>query len=1840
MGKKSIFRETYEQKLANAAARRSNIDQSVANVAENSLFGTTGTENVYGTQAKSVGEPIAAFNQPSVSPNGTLNPFAPTINLNNAVPFFTSAGRSMGDTQYFPDVNDISQYTKYGVQITRDRTYDLDRALAQSRTEQFFNALKQAGTVIGGETISGAGSIGAIFGSIFDEVKGGNAEFNNAMMDWGEQLQAYGRAKAPIYRENPNKSWDVGDFAWWASNAPSVASSLGLLIPGIGAGYGASKITGWIGKLGKMASMADKVGDASKLSRALYKTVAPLAKLGEGSKYYSRLVTSAFVMRNGENLKESMMVYNDANNEALGMLGNMSPNEFEQWKVDNQSLVTDFQQSTPGQAVDPVNLSQFIASKAGWRNYAVDAGNVVFDMIQLAPILRGFKPSTRTTLNPSKLLNAEAKLAGREAMSKSRSFLNDMLYYGVGTTGFEAVTEGIEEAVNYIASNEGMSYAKALLGDKDQGDFASRMSEYTKDPALWEQAFWGSMGGMVFSGASRGLRTIHNAITDKYDTGAVKHRIEEGKGRTATIMDLVRRVNAINEGYEITNLEGLDERVPIETPEQANRVKQQLIAETGLSVGLNAAKFHNSNLLISQLNSPEFKGTIEALADNKDEVNSILNTLKEQAVKAEKLYDSYYSNIIVKDIPEHLKGILINKGIMLDSELDGYKKSRNEVQQRITEKTSSNIYNVIQNAINKELENTTGNYTNSLELAGLQRLISDIRQVITSAKKKNNKAVETRFSGILDKALDRREALKREGNIGYNKLLEKGVEESLLADLSTKIGFDYLIDDTTGTLSNLLTNTDAVAEDYNKQIETAKKKMLDAQDTMINTALSKASTVEEVDKLLNTINLLSDEYNAYPALKKKYEAQIKKIKAKRKLIADDIAKREAAQTPPVAPETTPVTVTPEELPEEPAEPEVPIGSPVPPVSPAPPEPEAPTPPPAAPTTTASDEESTNNGTDQTPGEYTEETPEVTTTPEVPTPTPETPTTVESQPPTPPIQPPTIQDDATDIITNYNPNTSDLVLFISSLYNMKDMNILGDDNIVWLSDDDAAIANIIYNQLKEGDQLFIKYSDNDATKGTLGRAVGLYDASGNLLFHLQEQAESTSGTIFSMHDGLVYTAEGSWISYLIARLKEGNNDYMSLVDKLIEYNRLRVNRLDNKDVYSELIAKPELLDLINYNRDSKIDVKSDEFAKALNHLAAVLTYKYDYTKPFMFSEAFVTNILSWEKRITDDLYYGVIIRRNLAAVKDTTLSIKISSKESNGVNGKTPGSFIINVDENNNSVYTTLNNTIGRTNEDYNVPLIISIDGHTATAINMDSPLRHDAYGGKLLNKGIPYIPLRMASINEVENIVYKYLPGQLTSLRMDNIPGEVGQYNQDLKAYIVEVLNSNTDIDSIYKALRPYIDIKLSKDELIIRTTEEYAKTHKPKYIVVANKDGIINIKKGTQGKFKPVAEQTELDKYLNITMRGIPVTNGKINNGKFTDFKGTSYNTFTEFLIKTGAVVTQYGAVRDESGNLISNASAFANSNTRGQDMRIRVDMKSLSFHSTGSPRNKEMEQQAYTSLAEYAKSIDPDNRYDLLFKLVDTLGVSFNSTEIVDSDVAYAEFNNNAIKLYRKFSTLNNDFSKLTILAHESIHRVINNNLTDDQKKRLSIINQKVKSELKNNNELRISFSPQQLRNLDIMVAQGEAVPEEVITNGLTNLLYAEVLQKIDATTNIAEPKSLAKELLDIILEAISQLVKLDNTALDEVTAILEEVLLNNNGSTATEININRPDDPLGDLDIDISGINPNILGGMNFALVANETISKVPDALSYMRGLDKDSRRIVRDMIKNGNLMFRCK
>ena len=106
-------------------------------------------------------------------------------------------------------------------------------------------------------------------------------------------------------------------------------------------------------------------------------------------------------------------------------------------------------------------------------------------------------------------------------------------------------TEGIEEAINYIASKMVYIMVKKLF-DKDIPQ--QTIKDYLQDPMLWEQAFWGALGGVTFSSVMNKAGKFINKRLDKDWTSAEKQRENEILGRTATFQAYQERLNSIANG--------------------------------------------------------------------------------------------------------------------------------------------------------------------------------------------------------------------------------------------------------------------------------------------------------------------------------------------------------------------------------------------------------------------------------------------------------------------------------------------------------------------------------------------------------------------------------------------------------------------------------------------------------------------------------------------------------------------------------------------------------------------------------------------------------------------------------------------------------------------------------------------------------------------------------------------------------------------------------------------------------------------------------------------------------------------------------------------------------------------------------------------------------------------------------------------------------------------------------------------------------------------------------------------------------------------------------------------
>jgi hypothetical protein len=175
---------------------------------------------------------------------------------------------------------------------------DRVRAERQSGTEQFGAFLNQAivGEIVGG-TLEGAGYLLDVDQTvnILNDVE---QDWGNWLSDIGKDLRTWSQEATPIYTTYEPGQFRPDKWSWWMSNGPSVASTLSLLVPTLGATKG-------ISMLGKAADIS--------------------LNMGKKAKWLSTGIGQAVVSRLMENGMEAAGKYDEI--EQRNLQAGMSPNE-------------------------------------------------------------------------------------------------------------------------------------------------------------------------------------------------------------------------------------------------------------------------------------------------------------------------------------------------------------------------------------------------------------------------------------------------------------------------------------------------------------------------------------------------------------------------------------------------------------------------------------------------------------------------------------------------------------------------------------------------------------------------------------------------------------------------------------------------------------------------------------------------------------------------------------------------------------------------------------------------------------------------------------------------------------------------------------------------------------------------------------------------------------------------------------------------------------------------------------------------------------------------------------------------------------------------------------------------------------------------------------------------------------------------------------------------------------------------------------------------------------------------------------------------------------------------
>ena len=476
--------------------------------------------------------------------------------------------------------NKADQLRHYGV-TPNASIVDVDKVLAESQSNlrKLGSAVSQAVvSEIGLGTVRGAADL---FDFIGNAVTGNlaNNDYTNPVSEKIQEWQDYFNTEvAPIYAD-PNVDITNGgltDFGWWASNMPSIMTSVTLLLPSMAATKGLQ----WLAK----ASAASKLGTATRngikalvgIDRALSKegrtlnrfqqgvktlVDSPINGLGARTGQFVETGLNAAFSRTMENYQEAQGVYSDVFNTATDTLNKMSSQEFAEFVNKNQDIYNE----AGGDNASKEDIARVIAQKSANQDFLTNYVNIGSDILQLYGLRnmwKGLKNRVSSSTLTSAARNARRTLGKTPEeiaeMEAKQSFLKKAGQKIIDKASDEKtviageLSEGLEEAVNYISQMEGTHLGNVYLGLESDSSFDDRLQKYMRSGGLWDSAFWGVMGGVVFHHLGSGFGRISQTLKDRADS-KTDERTGEGKPKSIFSLSETSEIKARKANIESWN---------------------------------------------------------------------------------------------------------------------------------------------------------------------------------------------------------------------------------------------------------------------------------------------------------------------------------------------------------------------------------------------------------------------------------------------------------------------------------------------------------------------------------------------------------------------------------------------------------------------------------------------------------------------------------------------------------------------------------------------------------------------------------------------------------------------------------------------------------------------------------------------------------------------------------------------------------------------------------------------------------------------------------------------------------------------------------------------------------------------------------------------------------------------------------------------------------------------------------------------------------------------------------------------------------------------------------------
>ena len=491
---------------------------------------------------------------------------APAINNDfmsrtmNSVNRLTFTGRELGFTN-----EQIESDADLGITLSPYNTEEqlnAARAKNQGALTKTGNALVQAGlgeVVVG--TLEGFGNIADGIINTFTGDAYGQNPWTNYWSDIHEDI----RNKYQIYQRDPNASWQLGDWGWWMNGLTNIATTASLMLPAAGWARGLSYL-GKTGKLGKLSNWASrglarvaKAGRAENSFGAMRQALTKANRIERSINDGSQILGTAVLSRMGENYMEGKQVYDDVYSKSKENLENMPDAEYAKFIARNTKFAN----------MSKDDIAKEIARESANRTFYNDFAMLLMDIPQFKALGKLWGKGLRRSSTASERIaaeNARRILAGRPAEELVKNnFINrakEGIRYGFKNPrqSLAAIElgEGFEEMYQGIQSDKGMEVATKYF---DPTMTPRTLASYLSDGSIWEQGFWGTLGGVAFNAIGQGIREGGRKVeglwnkkhmsADDYERWKRAHDkvgVEQINNITSKVDEYINNLRMIDEG--------------------------------------------------------------------------------------------------------------------------------------------------------------------------------------------------------------------------------------------------------------------------------------------------------------------------------------------------------------------------------------------------------------------------------------------------------------------------------------------------------------------------------------------------------------------------------------------------------------------------------------------------------------------------------------------------------------------------------------------------------------------------------------------------------------------------------------------------------------------------------------------------------------------------------------------------------------------------------------------------------------------------------------------------------------------------------------------------------------------------------------------------------------------------------------------------------------------------------------------------------------------------------------------------------------------------------------------